>query len=231
MGPVQSATAIRCDTGWFPHSLSLAAELSADGWCGVLRTPHHRVALTDIHSVWYRSPTAFQFVDWLTPAERGHADREAKLGLGGVLASLPALWVNHPSHEADAGYKARQLATAQACGLTVPRTLITNDPDMVRDFARGCDRVVTKVLGANIIGDKADRKIAYTHLLDDSDLSDLRGVAGTAHLFQEWGWRQETRGPRSHRRTTVLRSSHPRRQRNGSNRLARGLRLLDIHSN
>lgn len=53
----------RCDTGWFPHFLSLAAELTAEGWCGVLRTPHHRVDLTEVQSVWYRSPTAFRFSD------------------------------------------------------------------------------------------------------------------------------------------------------------------------
>lgn len=178
---------LRVDTGWFPHSLSLTGELAADRWTGMLTTPHHRVALTEVRSVWYRSPTAFRFSDQLTPAERGHADREAKLGLGGILATLPALWVNHPSQEADAGYKPRQLAAARACGLATPQTLVTNDPDAVRAFARRCDRVVTKVFGANIIDDHdAGRKIAHTRLLDETDLGDLTGVDATAHLFQEW---------------------------------------------
>ena len=44
--------------------------------------------------------------------ERHHCLREAKYGLGGVLASLPVLWINHPSRLADAAYKPVQLVRA-----------------------------------------------------------------------------------------------------------------------
>lgn len=176
----------RCDTGWFPQGLTLSAELTARGWNGVLSTPFRSVPLAEIRSVWYRSPTVFRFSEMLRPEERAHAEREAKLGVGGILAALPVLWVNHPSREADAGFKVRQLNTAQQCGLLVPRTIVTNDPDAVHEFSRTCDRVVTKVLGANIIGEGANRRIAYTTLLGATELNDLSAVRETAHLFQEW---------------------------------------------
>ncbi|MEV6875354.1 hypothetical protein [Amycolatopsis sp. NPDC051128] len=47
------------------------------------------------------------------------------------------LWVNHPARLADAAYKPVQLATAARCGLNVPETAITNDPDVVRQFVKG----------------------------------------------------------------------------------------------
>lgn len=118
--------------------------------------------------------------------ERQHAAWEAKFGLGGLLTSLPVLWVNHPSRESDACYKPRQLATAAMCGLAVPRTLVTNDPQAVRRFVERLDgRVVVKMLGSNAINERGGTKICYTHPLSVDDLSDLSGVDVTAHLVQE----------------------------------------------
>lgn len=94
--------------------------------------------------------------------------------------------MNHPSREADACYKPRQLATAACCGLTVPETLVTNDPQAVRRFADRLDgRVVVKTLGSNAIMERDGPRVCYTYPLSEDDLSDLSGVEVTAHLFQE----------------------------------------------
>jgi ATP-grasp ribosomal peptide maturase len=176
----------RCDTGWFPRHLTLSSTLEGDRWAGVLRTAHRRVELEQVHAVWYRRPTAFTLPE-LPPAQREHAIGEARYGLGGVLASLPAYWMNHPGHEADAVYKPRQLAAAVRCGLAVPRTLITNDPAAVRAFTGSLPGpIVTKMLGSNIRIDPDRWLVAHTRLLTDTDLADLAGVEATAHLFQEW---------------------------------------------
>lgn len=125
----------RVDTAWFPAQLSLDAELRGGCWRGRLRMPGRDVELEGLRSVWYRSPSTFQFPAELSGAERHHAFLEAKYGLGGVLSSLTALWVNHPARAAAAS-KPVQLATAAWCGLTVPDTLITNEPDAMRRFAQ-----------------------------------------------------------------------------------------------
>ncbi|MGH3713438.1 MAG: ATP-grasp ribosomal peptide maturase [Micromonosporaceae bacterium] len=175
----------RCDTAWFPLRMTLDAEIGADGWDATLRTRHREVEFVGLRSIWYRSPTAFAFADGLSGPERRHAAMEAKLGLGGVLWSLPVLWVNHPGRQADL-YKPVQLSVAQRCGLAVPRTLITNDPDAVRRFALACDGdVVVKPLGAASIIEFGGRRPLYTHRLSADDLSDMRGVEATAHQFQQ----------------------------------------------
>lgn len=175
----------RCDTAWFPQQLSLHARPQDHHWAGLLRTPHREVELEDLRSVWYRSPTAFRFPPEMSSVERRHAEREARLGLGGVLASLPLPIINHPGREADAVYKPAQLVTARRCGLSVPATVITNDPDVVHEFTTGRQTVI-KVLGANVVYEDGARKFAATHVLTSDDLSDLRGLELTSHLVQEW---------------------------------------------
>jgi ATP-grasp ribosomal peptide maturase len=175
----------RVNTAWFPSCLSVSAEAVDGRWSGRIRSPGRVIELEDVKSVWYRSPKTYLFPDELTAVERAHAHSEAKYGLGGVLSSLPALWVNHPARIADAAYKPVQLVKAMRCGLTVPETLVTNEPGAVGDFA-GRGQTVTKVLGANSILEADVRKIAYTRLIEDGDLADLRGIEQTTHLFQRW---------------------------------------------
>lgn len=175
----------RLNTEWFPAQLSLSARLCGGRWVGHLRTEHRTVDLEGIQSIWYRSPKAYRFPDGLNTVELEHAKVEAKYGLGGVLMSLPVLWVNHPSRLADSGYKPAQLATAARCGLTVPDSLITNDADAVRGFA-GEGEAVTKMLGAVSIVEGGVRKFAHTRVLDSDDLDDLRGIEHTAHQVQGW---------------------------------------------
>ncbi|MGH3646282.1 MAG: ATP-grasp ribosomal peptide maturase [Micromonosporaceae bacterium] len=176
----------RCDTGWFPANLAVSAYLDGDRWAGVLRTSHWKVDLVGLRSVWYRRPTAFAFPDTMSAPERRHAAMEAKYGLGGVLNSLPVLWANHPAAEADASYKPRQLVTAQVCGLEAPRTLITNQPAAVRNFARDIGKVLIKPVGSMYVFEEDQVKAAHTRILTHEDLSDLAGGEVTAHLFQEW---------------------------------------------
>jgi ATP-grasp ribosomal peptide maturase len=181
----RSVEVCRINTAWFPAQLSVSAELHGGRWSGQLRTPRHVLDLEKVHAVWYRSPEAYSMPDALSSAERHHAFMEAKYGLGGVLASLPVLWVNHPGRIADAAYKPVQLARASACGLAVPDTLVTNEPSSVRTFA-GQGKTITKLLGASSIREEGRRKIGFTRVVDDSDLDDLRGVDVTSHCFQRW---------------------------------------------
>jgi ATP-grasp ribosomal peptide maturase len=175
----------RVNTAWFPTQLRLSARLREGQWTGSLSTPTRVIDLESVTAVWYRTPRAYQFPAELSPAERAHANLEAKYGLGGVLSSLPVLWVNHPARLADAAYKPVQLVTAHRCGLLVPDTLITQDPHAVRGFADE-GATVTKILGSNTILEEGVRKVAFTRLLGDTDLADLRGIDTTTHLFQRW---------------------------------------------
>ncbi|OLT15435.1 glutathione synthase/ribosomal protein S6 modification enzyme (glutaminyl transferase) [Pseudonocardia sp. CNS-139] len=177
----------RVDLGWFPTRLDLDAVLGVAGWNGALHAGNRVIKLERLTSVFYRRPTAFRFEPGLTGPELRHAAMEAKLGLGGCLWAIPGLlWVNHPGRQADM-HKPVQLAAAKAAGLLVPRTLITNRPEAVERFVRESPgRVVIKPLGFASIHEDGARAALYTHVLTDDELTDLRGVETTAHMFQRY---------------------------------------------
>lgn len=178
----------RADTSWFPRKLVLEALLESEGrWTGKLRTDHRTVGLDAIRSIWCRGPGAFSFAEAMTDVERAYAHREARLGLGGVLASLDVLWVNHPNRSADSVYKPLQLAVAARCGLATVATVITNSPDAVRRFATESPTgVVRKSLGPNTVTEGSKLTVAFTHRLMSTDLEDLSGVEATATQVQQW---------------------------------------------
>jgi hypothetical protein len=123
----------RIDTAWFPQAASLDPEFRDGRWVGSLEAAGRRITLEGLRAVWYRSPSALRFPDELSATERHWAMGEAKLGIGGILASLSARWVNSPNR--NAAYKPHQLVVAARCGLAVTDTLITNVAEAVRRFA------------------------------------------------------------------------------------------------
>ncbi|HEX3778717.1 MAG TPA: ATP-grasp ribosomal peptide maturase [Pseudonocardiaceae bacterium] len=174
----------RADTGDFPLALEVSAQFDG-AWHGELRTADGSVALADIRSIYVRRPTTFRFPPAMTDAEQRFAGKEARRGLGGLLMSLPCSWVNHPSKAADAEYKPFQLAAAAACGLGVPRTVVTNVPD---DADQHCaflgSSTIYKTLASAIVADGQRPSIIYTTEVADTDMADSR-VALTAHQFQQ----------------------------------------------
>ncbi|MFF8726005.1 hypothetical protein ACF073_05885 [Streptomyces sp. NPDC015171] len=86
-----------------------------------------------------------------------------------------------------AEYKPLQLATARACGLTIPPTLISNNADAVRAFVGDVGgRVICKPVASPVLIEDDQLKTVYTRRLTEGDLDDLRGIETTAHLFQGW---------------------------------------------
>ncbi|WP_274029977.1 ATP-grasp ribosomal peptide maturase [Streptomyces sp. MMBL 11-1] len=113
---------------------------------GQLRTPSRTVELADVRSVYWRRPVWPAF-DRLSTDDARFAAAHTRYGLGGILYALDGpLWVNHPLRNAAADYKPTQLAVAQRLGLTVPPTLVTNDPHEVRAFIESHDQVIFKTL-------------------------------------------------------------------------------------
>ncbi|MEA5358752.1 ATP-grasp ribosomal peptide maturase [Amycolatopsis sp., V23-08] len=181
----RNAQVFRADTGDFPLSLNVSVWFDGS-WHGEIRSPDGAVGLRDIRSVYVRRPTAFTFPPSMNDAEQRFAAREARRAVGGLLMSLPGCtWVNHPSKAADAEYKPLQLVTAAACGLAVPRTVITNVPGDAADLSgRLGGSVVYKTLSGASVSDGERVSLVYTTPVTVADMADDR-VALTAHQFQE----------------------------------------------
>lgn len=174
---------LRVDTAHFPTDMVVSGEISTGrGW----RSCIDGVSLDDLTTVYYRRPGRFVFDTAISPEMIPWCDGQARYGLWGVLESLPAAWVNPPARVHQAEYKPRQLAHADAVGLPVPPTLVTNDPQEVARFAaRQPFGIITKALYARTPraphGDPSG--VLYTSPVPAEQQSDPR-IAATAHLFQ-----------------------------------------------
>ncbi|WP_256104227.1 ATP-grasp ribosomal peptide maturase [Streptomyces sp. ODS05-4] len=176
---------VRLDPGDFPREVTLSGVFDSTGSGGILATASRTVDLDDVRSVYWRRPTPYTADLAQDEQTRRWAVEEARHGLGGILAALPgAHYLNHPWRNRDAEYKPAQLATAAACGFTVPPTLITNDPDRARVFAAEHGPVVYKPLRETEYTDGTGR--ALTIWIEDVTPSRIdSNLRHAAHLLQQ----------------------------------------------
>ncbi|MET9817552.1 ATP-grasp ribosomal peptide maturase [Streptomyces sp. NPDC006355] len=174
---------VRFDSGDFPASLSVEAEITEHGLRGRLHTPSRTADLAHVRAMYYRRPTGFAFPH-LDEQDARFAITQARYGLGGALASLPGcLYVNHPHRIGDAEFKPAGLTAAADAGFLVPPTLITSSPDAARNFIRRYGSVIYKPLHNPVYRVGGVSSVVEVAEVSVNDIDDE--VAGTAHLFQE----------------------------------------------
>jgi ATP-grasp ribosomal peptide maturase len=164
----------RCDPGDFPAKVTLAAR-SGECWTGRLDAGGRSLAIEDVVCAWWRRPSRIEPVPLV--AEPDWSVREARAGFYGLMSVLP--WLNHPDDIRRAEHKPLQLAVAAAVGLSVPPTLLTNDPDEVRAFAEEHGALIYKPLCS---GGLSDHRMIYASRVALDAVDDA--VRLTAHLFQ-----------------------------------------------
>lgn len=172
------------DTGAFPVSVGLSAAFSDQREQLQLSLPGgRRLCLGQVGAVWYRRISPYGLHEALTDSTaRLFAWSEANEALLGTWYATDCYWMNPPMADEVSQRKIRQLQAARQVGLTIPDTLVTNEPDLAREFiaARGLGRVVRKAF-RNIA--QAPRE---TYLLREDDLAFLDAVRYTPVIFQEF---------------------------------------------
>lgn len=160
---------------------------------GLEQDSHARIAYTvdgqtlDLEAaraVWWRRPQPFGFDPRLGdgPAYR-FAYNECQEVIGGLWQMLDARWVNDPARDEAAHRKALQLQVAGALGLSVPKTLITNDPTELRAFlASRSDgaRVIYKPLSATT------QEWRETRVLGPAELNYIEALHHAPVIFQDY---------------------------------------------
>jgi glutathione synthase/RimK-type ligase-like ATP-grasp enzyme len=124
------------DLSEFPSRLTLSLSYQGAARRAFLRrTGGGEIDLAAVRAVWWRRPQNFRLPATLRdPAQRRFVNSEAATAFQGMYQSLDAFWINEPARDLVATHKPFQLALAQAVGLDIPDTLMTNDPDEARAF-------------------------------------------------------------------------------------------------
>jgi glutathione synthase/RimK-type ligase-like ATP-grasp enzyme len=181
----QRTSATLLDLSQFPQHMRLSMQYDMpDHRKFFLNLPDRTTLdLTDCAVIWWRRPQQFVPHPDLTRATHSNfALSESYEAFAGLWQSLDAFWVNHPRKDEVAHRKAFQLRVAQDVGLTVPRTLISNDPALVREFVavQGYDRTIYKAFSAT------EQEWRETRLLRSEELALIDNVQYAPVIFQEY---------------------------------------------
>lgn len=99
-----------------------------------LPTPDRAAQPLEPTSVWWRRKPDYFRLEHADSFER-FRDREWQHALDGLEdAFSAATWVNPRSSDRKMRHKPNQLSLASRCGLAIPRTLISNDPETITAF-------------------------------------------------------------------------------------------------
>jgi hypothetical protein len=164
------------DSRWFPAALQITYLPHPDS--GTLRLPTgRRLSFDEIHSVYWRCYNSVAESDLPDSEQAFVATNDGRGLFESLLIRLPARWVNgwraYQLHQT----KPVQLALVAALGMPIPATVLSNDPDTVRDFAACHPRCIFKP----VQGGAHTRRLTPDHLSDDN----LKNLALAPVTIQE----------------------------------------------
>jgi glutathione synthase/RimK-type ligase-like ATP-grasp enzyme len=163
--------------GWGPEDLLLHGN-GAD-----------TIDLTGVSAVWLRhTDTADALPRAMNADHRAAARLESDAMVWGLLECIEVFQLDPPEAIRAAPYKPRQLQLARRSGLEIPRTVVTNDPARVREFAKTCpDGVIAKLVDGSLLGGDLARGVAskFTRRVGVAELEELASLRLSPMIFQE----------------------------------------------
>ena len=177
---------VRFNTEDFPQNIQLTWMLGTDGVDGYINFPHNNVSLRHVRSVWYRRPVAPVIAEAVRPPFKEFAHRESQEALSGLWRTMSCFWMSHPDAINSASYKPKQLNIASSLGIKVPKTLISNSPEVVEKFRAECGQIIAKPLFAGDIRYENATSVVFTTLITHKDLSAEENIRLAPTIFQEY---------------------------------------------
>jgi MvdD family ATP-grasp ribosomal peptide maturase len=183
----RGANVFRVDTDRFPTETRLIAHYGRDSKRLILASEQAELDLQDVSAIWHRRLNiGGKIPTTMDPQIRGASLGESRATVMGMLASLNAFRIDQVQHIRHAENKQLQLQVAREMNLEVPRTLITNDPGAVIEFAKSCeDGIVTKMLSSFAVYENGQERVVFTNPDRPEALEDLSGLRLCPMTFQE----------------------------------------------
>ena len=88
------------------------------------------------YRIWYRRVRSPAKPDGMDDGVYTFCLQENRAALLGSIVDLPGPWMSHPAAVWQAEHKPFQLTRAAELGLRIPRTVVTNDPLVIRKVRR-----------------------------------------------------------------------------------------------
>ena len=183
----QGGKAFRFDTDRFPTELRLDVHYGKGTERLILTFEQEKLDLREVAAVWYRRIWIGGRIPTTMDAQLREASiKESRATVQGMIASLKGFHLDPVPNIRRADNKQLQLQVAQELGLDTPRTLITNNPQAVREFAKECEEgMITKMLSSFAIYEEGKEKVVFTNPVAPEDLENLEGLRFCPMTFQE----------------------------------------------
>ncbi len=177
----------RLDTDKFPLQVQMEAHLSNRESIHRLKYGDRSINTEQVQAVWMRRIWQPQISEDLAPQFQTACVREAMAALNAFWDSLREVrWVDDLQRILAAENKLRQLRVAKEVGLVIPLTLVTNNPEEVRDFFYDVGgKMVAKLLTPISYGMKSSFFFFYTSQVKEEDLLDMETLRHSPMVFQE----------------------------------------------
>lgn len=180
--------AFRFDTDRFPTEVKVDL-YSGDKQARIITDGEQQLELTEVSSVWYRRMRHGQKLPNSMDSQfREVSLKECRLSIRGMIASLPGFHLDPITNVDRTNHKQLQLQVARQLGLLIPRTLTSNNPEAVKQFAQEfkATGIVTKMLSQFAIYDENKQEmVVFTSPVTDEDLDNLEGLQFCPMTFQE----------------------------------------------
>ncbi|NEO81026.1 MvdC family ATP-grasp ribosomal peptide maturase [Moorena sp. SIO4G3] len=183
----KGARPFRFDTDKFPLEVQLRAQFDQSQSSYRLKYGAEVISSEDVKAVWMRRIWQPNLGENLDPQFQESCIRESKATLSGLWDSLRGVrWIDDLAKAGAANNKQRQLRVASEVGLVIPKTLITNDPEAVREFFQQVKgKMVTKLLKALSYSMEYTPFFLYTSIVKEDDLLDAESLRYCPMVFQE----------------------------------------------
>ncbi|BAZ54036.1 hypothetical protein NIES4103_67210 [Nostoc sp. NIES-4103] len=180
--------AFRFDTDRYPTEVKLDI-YSGDTERVIITDGEQKLDLSEVTSVWYRRMRyGLKIPESMDKQYREASINECRATVRGMIASLKGFHFDKMINVDRANNKQLQLQVAREVGLLTPRTLTTNNPEAVKQFALECQEqgIITKMLSSfAIFGDRGEEFVVFTTPVTDDDLENLEGLRFCPMTFQE----------------------------------------------
>lgn len=183
----QGKKAFRFDTDRFPTEMQLDIYYGSTKRV-ILSVDDQTLDLNEVSAVWYRRiAIGSKIPNSMDRQLRQASLKESRVSIEGMIASIRGFHLDPVPNIRRAENKQLQLQIAGDIGLDTPRTLTTNNPVAVKQFAQECQQgMITKMLSSFAIYDERGReKVVFTNPISSEDLDNLDGLRFCPMTFQE----------------------------------------------
>ena len=172
----------RLNTEEYPFSRTLAFHPTTAGrtWmeCDGLKVPIPT-------AVWYRRFRSPPKPEEMDEGIYTFCLQENRAALLGRIMGLHARWMSHPAAVWQAENKPYQLSLAADLGLTIPKTVVTNDPRVIREaFAQFGEMIAKPARTGHIVCEGKEYAIFTSRVLDQH-LDELESARLSPSIYQE----------------------------------------------